>query len=227
MPSDSDGFCIDCERRLPRWRGPIEVEGCDAVVGACRFSDLARDLVHRLKYGRDTHPGPAMADLLAGVCADDPRLGVVDAVVPVPLSRRRLLTRGFNQAQFLADGVASRLVCANLPRLLRRIRHSRPQAGLPRDVRLANLEGTFLGAPASWLRAVLVVDDVMTTGSTLREAARALKAAGARRVFGAAFAIADLTADRGYALPEDVAPADRPRGGRDALPCPTKGTLTP
>jgi len=108
-----------------------------------------------------------------------------NAVIPVPLSRRRALTRGFNQADDLA-----RLLGPPVWRLLRRRRHGLPQAGLPASARHANVRGAY---GLSWLvhrpfprrlrgTTVVLIDDVMTTGATLEECAKVVQAAGVASV---------------------------------------------
>jgi ComF family protein len=126
--------------------------------------DLARPLGAML--------GPAMAEALGWSRAE--------LVVPVPLHRRRLLRRGFGQAQALAAAALPRDTTARLdPFMLARTRETREQAGLPRAERARNVDGAFSAAASVQGRRVLLVDDVVTTGATAAAAARALLAAGA------------------------------------------------
>jgi ComF family protein len=102
--------------------------------------------------------------------------------VPVPLSRRRRIERGYDQAALLARGLSR---AAGLPLLagaLRRLRDAPPQVGLTRSERCANAAGAFAAGPAVRGRAVALVDDVITTGATADACARALREAGATRV---------------------------------------------
>jgi ComF family protein len=104
-----------------------------------------------------------------------------DCLAPVPLHPRRLRERGFNQAKVLASCLDQGKLRADL---LIRLKNNRPQVGLSGRERMANVRGVFalnLRYKAEGLR-VLLVDDVWTTGATLRECARALKKAGAARV---------------------------------------------
>jgi len=160
------------------------------AVSAFPFRGLTREAVHRLKYKGDT----ALVPLFAAAMAADWRRyghGELDVVVPVPLFWTRQLLRGYNQAELLARMVARQL---GLPceRLLRRRRRTAQQARLDRAARQANVRGVF--ASRCGLRAagrrVLLVDDVLTTGATLGEAARVLEAAEA-------VAVSVLTAARG------------------------------
>ena len=106
----------------------------------------------------------------------------VDVIVPMPLHRRRLAERGFNQALEIARGVARRLRKPLEPQGVLRVRDTAPQTGLPYEERAKNVRGAFQCKLDLSGTRVAVVDDVMTTGSTLNEVARVLKLAGAARV---------------------------------------------
>jgi ComF family protein len=112
-----------------------------------------------------------------------------DAILPIPLHRARLARRGYNQALELARPIASLLGLAVLPRALVRTRDTAPQTELDADARRRNLRGAFTAeADAIAGRRVLLVDDVVTTGATVREAAATLIRAGAASVAVAAAA---------------------------------------
>lgn len=106
-----------------------------------------------------------------------------DIVVPVPLHRRRLIWRGFNQSTELARAISRQLGAKVRNKALVRTRHTPPQTRLDRAGRLANIKDAF-AANTDLVRdkRVLLVDDVFTTGATLRECARTLKRAGASHV---------------------------------------------
>jgi ComF family protein len=111
-------------------------------------------------------------------------------VIPVPLHWRRRWSRGYNQSEALARMLATRLALPCRPRWLRRIRNTPQQTQQTPSARSENVRGAFAARPGSPLagQTVLLVDDVMTTGSTAGEAARALRAAGAGRVVVAVLA---------------------------------------
>ena len=119
------------------------------------------------------------------------RLEKISCVVPMPSVPLRRWLRGYNQCDYLASALARRLGAPYAAHALRRVGVFRKQAGLGEKERRENVKGTFAVtrggsmaiAAAGKERAVLVVDDVMTTGSTLSECARTLKAAGAGKVW--------------------------------------------
>lgn len=151
---------------------------------ACRFDGTARELVHRLKYGDRTE----LALLLGRMMAQAGRelIAEADLVVPVPLHRVRLWSRRFNQAAALAAVVAGRAGLPHAPLALARVRRTRQQVGLTRAQRAENLQGAFKVLPAMRPlvegRRILLVDDVLTTGSTANAASRALLRGGASAV---------------------------------------------
>ena len=150
----------------------------------CRFDGTARDLVHRLKYGDRTD----LALTLGRMMAQAGRDLTCDAglIVPVPLHRTRLWSRRFNQAAALAQVVARQSGVPLAAMALSRIKRTRQQVGLTRAQRADNLQGAFRVLPNMRPqvegRRILLVDDVLTTGSTANAAARALLRAGASAV---------------------------------------------
>ena len=156
----------------------------DRARAAVLFEGAARDLVHALKYRDRTEVAKLMGRMTARAGRD--LLGDADVLVPMPLHRHRLWTRKFNQAVLLADEVGRLAEVAVAPEVLLRIRPTRPQVGLGEAERIANVRGAFR-VPAARRgavegRAVVLVDDVLTTGATAAAATRALKRAGAARV---------------------------------------------
>lgn len=156
-----------------------------AAVGA--YDGRLRDVIHALKYDRRRTIGPRLGALMRE--AGRPVLADADAVVPVPLHRRRERQRGFNQADLLA-----RALGLPVHRVLRRVAFTTPQVDLPASERRRNVHDAFALARPSWLPVpasrlpsplgliLVLVDDVSTTGATLEACARVLKGAGAQEV---------------------------------------------
>lgn len=156
----------------------------DRARAVAHYTGVVRDLIHSFKYA-DQHAPRHMFTrwlLQAGreLMADGP------IVVPVPMHRRRLLARRFNQSAILAGDLASAVGLTFEPELLVRRRRTMSQVGLTRDQRRRNLQGAIEVADGAadvlFGRAVLLVDDVITTGTTAAACARSLKRAGAIRV---------------------------------------------
>ena len=149
-------------------------------VGPCR------ELILALKYRARLSLVPFLAGRMAEAAAIR-RAGAepADWVVPVPLHAARLRERGFNQAERLARGISGRLRLPCRDDLLVRCRPTRPQADLTKAERIRNVRGAFDLSPDPDLRGkrILLVDDVMTTGSTVSACAALLKSAGAEKVF--------------------------------------------
>ena len=139
--------------------------------------------IQRMKFGPDPGLAAPLARLLTAAPGVADALAAAHAVLPMPMSPRRLAERGCNPAQLLAHHAAPGLTQADW---LLRVRHTPPQRGLPRAQRLKNLRGAFaVAAPHAASvqgRRLLLLDDVMTTGASLHEAARTLLQAGAAQV---------------------------------------------
>lgn len=192
-PADGP-LCTACVARLPRILDPVcDRCGVPSLRSACvrcraappafrrarapfAYAGPARDALIAFKLAGERRAVRALAAEMAAAAA-----GTLagDAMCFVPALPRASRARGFNPAEALARAVAPRLRIPVVP-LIRKVRETADQAGLLRPARLANLRGAFRanGAPEE----VLLVDDVMTTGATAEECARALQTAGARLV---------------------------------------------
>lgn len=151
---------------------------------AVRYDDVARTLVHALKYGDRLDLAPTLARWMARAGAD--LLADTDLTVPVPLHWRRLWARRFNQSAALANILASHGGPPVSVTALKRAKATPQQVGLSRTARAANVQGAFrvdaAGRAEVKGRRILLVDDVLTSGATVDACARALLRAGARQV---------------------------------------------
>jgi ComF family protein len=190
-----DGQCVNCRESRPKF---------ERAVSFGEYKDGLRGLIHLLKYEgvtpAQTPLGQMLADAISELlptAGDDPLL-----LVPVPLHRSRRRARGFNQAELIARAALKQLPhrIELVAELLIRQRETISQVGLSREERIKNMQGAFRVGDRARVkgRNIVVVDDVMTTGTTLSECARVLKKAGANQVWAATVARAFHGAD----LPE-------------------------
>ncbi|RQT10722.1 ComF family protein [Burkholderia contaminans] len=154
----------------------------DATLALADYRAPLDGLARGLKFHRQLALGTEFATRLARLIDDTPGAGGFDLVAPVPLSHRRLVARGYNQAWAIARPLARRLGVRADAVLLARIADTAPQSRLDRHARRDNVMAAFAVAGGVAGRHVALVDDVMTSGATLAAAAHALKAAGAARV---------------------------------------------
>lgn len=189
--------CVGCERvgsfLCPHCLTAIApaldrtVPGLDQVRACARYENSIRAAIHALKYERQVRLVEPLGDLMIRML--DEVEWPVDLVTAVPLHSTRLQERGYNQAGLLGRYISQVKDWIYDPNALCRIRATESQVNLSMQERQENVAGAFV-ADAGIVREkrVLVVDDVLTTGSTLGACAEALRAAGAAQVFGAAVA---------------------------------------
>jgi ComF family protein len=164
----------------------------DATLVAADYALPLDQLVLQLKFASRLALAPWFAQLLRDAALAEPQFALPDVLCPVPLGPRRLVERGFNQALEIARPLARALGVPLRPRLAVRAVETQAQSGVAPGARRKNIRGAFAVEPgmveALAGRHVGVVDDVMTSGSTLDELAATLKQAGAARVTNFVFA---------------------------------------
>lgn len=174
------GVCMGCEVKL-RVCPPLPMlSQTDGFAAGLLYTDGIKQAMHRFKYGD--------AQYLAEFFASYMHLGEgwqADAIVPVPIHKNRLRARGYNQSALIAQCLGKAFGLRVDETLLSRVKSTRTQTALSVDARRKNVKGAFAARPCEGLNIILV-DDVKTTGSTLCECAKALKAAGAQRVYALA-----------------------------------------
>jgi ComF family protein len=180
-----------CERCLATITpAPTRVlQGLDGVCVHGNFEGALSSAVHALKYDKCVRMADSLGTLLIRTLEETD--WHVDMVTAVPLHESRLRERGYNQAGLLASTVAQHYHWAFVPGAVARIRETASQVHLNAQERRGNVAGAFKAdCTVVSGRHVLIIDDVLTTGSTLAACAEALRAAGAERVYGAAVASA-------------------------------------
>jgi ComF family protein len=206
-PAEPLGFCPCCRDSLELVEGPscstcglpLSPEApapyqCGACLGglyrfdraraAGPYRGLLREVIHRFKYQGHISLARPLAQLVLPPARELCTLHEIHVVVPVPLHRRRLRDRGFNQAALLARRLGASLDLPVRYTVLSRRRWTEPQIGLSPSQRAKNVRGAFVVSEAAVLRdqGVLLVDDVFTTGETVDQCIRELKRAGAGEV---------------------------------------------
>ena len=180
--------CSQCgaplqEGRCPECRHEVEFAFNSArAVG--QYDGVLKEAIHQLKYSGHRVLGPVLGALIVEHLRRSALVPRVACIVPMPIHPSRVRQRGFNQSELLAAEVSRAFGLPLLPRALVRTRPTRPQVDLPIEKRRENVEGAFkvVREDAVAGRSILLVDDVLTTGSTADSAARALRDAGAREI---------------------------------------------
>ena len=192
-------FCADCRDNRYHAAPPF-----DAARSVYDYTGAIRPAIHRLKYSGKTALAKPLAQLLIEFLRTSSTRCVaydeIDLIVPVPLHRFRKWQRGFNQSELLAREIGREFQIPSCE-VLRRTRFTPPQVELSREERQQNVQGAFAlrdndlrsnALHSNALRdtktkiegaTILLIDDVYTTGATLKECAQVLKTAGAKRVF--------------------------------------------
>ena len=169
-----------------RWcrQSPLSVDGIRAPF---LMEGAVREAIFSLKYRGVRAAAPELGRLLAQYMADRTVPG--DLIMPVPLHRRRLRARGYNQSALLARELCKLTALPQANNLLTRVKDGPPQVeAASRSQRRTNVDGSFKTAGDVAGLKVLLIDDVVTTGTTMSACAAALKAAGAASVWGLALA---------------------------------------
>ena len=194
-------WCIECQKKVQEIKDPV----CDACglplshSGLCErcqksrpsfqhlrswavFENPVQGALHRLKYRRDIGLGESLSNHISGFVE---RLGwPIDVLIPIPLGKRRLRERGYNQVAMIAKPLSIRLGLDYYPKALVRARETRSQVGLSAIERQENVRGAFVADRKKISgSSIVLMDDVSTTGATLSSAADALYASGARKVY--------------------------------------------
>lgn len=178
IPCDPNrNLCGNCQEREYQF---------DSARSVGVFEDVLREAIHALKYGNHAMMAEPLGELMARHYPKTYLEHSVDFAIPIPIHRSRLVERGFNQSLELARVFCRQVSLPLDTGVLVKNRKTLDQIDLPEERRFENMEGCFTvrNPEAVSGRRILLVDDVLTTGATINEAARTLRAAGAREVHG-------------------------------------------
>lgn len=172
LPSESLELCGACQTDPPDF---------DATIAPFRYASPINHLLAGLKFQGKLMHARVLGDLTAQAVLES-GIELPECLIPVPLHAQRLRERGFNQARQLARYVARRLELPIVNGLVERTKNTRRQMELGAKQRSKNMRNAFRLKSANHWQHVAIVDDVMTTGNTVGELTRTLKAAGVRTV---------------------------------------------
>ncbi len=185
-PNSNEQLCGECLKEHPAFEKASAYGSYDGGL---------RELIHLLKYDRVRSAATVLGRMLAEAIADLRPHFVPSGtlLIPVPLHSSKLRSRGFNQSELIAEAALKGNLDLRLlklrPQMLKRVRATESQTGLTREQRRENIRGAFaVTSDEVRGRDILVVDDVLTTGTTVGECARVLRKAGAARVWVATVA---------------------------------------
>ena len=193
----TDGCCRRCGRAAEKLDGEFLCEDCrtykpsfDRAASALSFEGDARDAMNAFKFRNHLWLRDDLVDWIEGVVRARFKVGEIDLIVPMPSTLLHRIDRGYNQCAYLARALAKRLGRPYEASVLRRKGNPKKQGRLTEEERRTNVIGTFGVRKPAIIRGktVMVVDDIMTTGSTLSECAAELKRSGASRVWCATLA---------------------------------------
>jgi len=207
LPEKRSSFCSDCVARIEFINSPLcplcgqpfsEPGTGDHLCGDCllsippfsaaralgKYERVLMEVIHHFKYGGKTSLGEVLGGMMAEYSYPSFSIGDYSLIIPVPLHHRRLRQRGFNQALILAREISRRWrVDIDFLSLKRKV-FTEPQVGLGRELREHNIKGAFAVADQGRIvnEKIVLVDDVYTTGSTVKECARVLMKCQAKEV---------------------------------------------
>ncbi|HEX8598049.1 MAG TPA: ComF family protein [Chloroflexia bacterium] len=187
-----DWFCSSCRESIaPPHEQGHSIMGVHGLVCAGDFDGSLRQAIHNLKYENDTPLAHPLAEIMHAALEHSPHWPdlqrLTPTILPVPLHKEKQRSRGYNQAHLLGRELA-RLTGWHMAANLKRMKHTRSQVGLDAHERAVNVRDAFAWEGDETYPAVLLVDDVFTTGSTLSECVAVVRATGVKRIYIAAVA---------------------------------------
>ena len=180
--------CFRCSKPLKR----EEQEYCkdcrktrlfDQGIGIFPYGSVLQESLFKLKYGKRQEYGSFYGQIAAVYSREIIRNWGVEIIIPIPLHRKRMEKRGYNQAELIAEALGKTLCIPVDSRLMKRKVNTRPQKELDYRERKQNMKNAFFLKGENRYRRILLVDDIYTTGSTIEAAAELLKRNGAENVF--------------------------------------------
>ena len=185
---DKSDICEECEKSLPFTKGDSIYQKfpfVDKCISPLYYKDYVRRAVLRFKFAGCSCYSRRLGGIMSECAENNLDCGSIDMISCIPLSRKRMHDRGYNQAELLAKEISKKVGVEYLP-TLKKIRHNTAQSTIKDSKqRAANVIGAYRVVDAEKVKGkyILLVDDVVTTGSTVSECARILKKSGAKAVY--------------------------------------------
>lgn len=179
-------ICSDCAEKIKPFGKLLKRENISELTAAVFYDDAVKVGIHKFKYSGARYVADTIAEFMKV-----PENWNVDYITAVPLTKERYKWRGYNQSIELAKIISEREGIPLKENALIKVRETDNQAKLTSSERRENLRGAFKANESLKGISVLLIDDVITTGSTIAECAKVLKRAGAERVYAMAFAIVE------------------------------------
>lgn len=190
MDRPGRSFCSDCIDQIDFIKPESYLYEVKGTAAAFWLDGFMQKAVYDYKFAQSVHLTVDFVDCLEAAVKANFHLDSFEAIVPIPLTLPHRFLRGYNQTEYLAKALAKRLEKRYLPRALKRIGSPVRQSSLKEEDREENVKGTFKAGAKALIegKKLLVLDDIMTTGATLKEAMKTLKESGAASVLGLSLA---------------------------------------
>lgn len=181
----NDDFCDDCKKTLTPFNGIFNIEGADGFCAPFVYNAAISPAIMLLKNGIGGNSDFAFGAALAEKLTDCGFIQDIDIIIPVPLNKKDKRIRGYNQSELIAKQLSARFNIPVYSKTIAKIRYTEPQKSLSKSERITNLKGAFALIHPELIRGkrILLIDDVCTTGSTLREITTLLKNNSAAKVY--------------------------------------------
>lgn len=174
-------LCLDCVDNLDFDTPKIKLNGIESLYIILNYNPFLRELMTRYKFRDETSLYSTFSELMIECIFKENISDKIDFMTYIPMYRSSYLKRGYNQLELIADDIEKKTMISKRE-ILKKVKKTKDQVGLSFLERKLNLSGAFTSCKLNG-ENILLIDDVMTTGATLEEAARALKISGAGKIY--------------------------------------------
>lgn len=192
--SGAAGICADCFNKLSpvgKTTSFAAIKSADFIISPFYYKNPLKEAIYEYKFRGCYAYAGIFAELMKSSLSPLSFLSDFDALIPVPISQKRMTERGYNQSSLIAKPLADFLGIDYREDFLIRNRNTKRQSELKNYARLANVTNAFSADKSVKDKSIIVFDDIYTTGLTMEECAKTLKAAGAKSIIGMTLAIVE------------------------------------